>query len=129
MYSSSIIQTDSDLTLTKRKCAIVITANMSFRTALAADFKRKYKNIEFLWKQRPGIEGVAALLPAASQIPGKYFCFLVMRSTEKQHVVPEDFFLSPTRLRDFLVEREMKSYLFQCMTLTEDDCILGSCMR
>ena len=27
---------------------------MSFRTALAADFKREYKNIEFLWKQRPG---------------------------------------------------------------------------
>ena len=33
---------------------------MSFRTALAADFKREYKNIEFLWKQRPGIGGVTA---------------------------------------------------------------------
>ena len=32
---------------------------MSFRT-------------EFLWKQRPGVGGVAALPPAASQIPGKY---------------------------------------------------------
>ena len=32
---------------------------MSFRTALAADFKREYKNVEFLWKQRPGIGGVA----------------------------------------------------------------------
>ena len=30
---------------------------MSFRTALAADFKREYKNVEFLWKQRPGIGG------------------------------------------------------------------------
>ena len=62
---------------------------MSFRTALAADFKREYKNVEFLWKQRPGIGGVAALPPAVSQIPGKYLCFLVTRATEKQHVDPE----------------------------------------
>ena len=54
-YSSSIILTDSDLILTNRTCAIAITADMSFRTALVADFKRKYKNIEFLWKQRPGV--------------------------------------------------------------------------
>ena len=33
--------------------------------------------MEFLWKQRPGIGGVAALPPAVSQIPGKYLCFLV----------------------------------------------------
>ena len=68
-YSSSIILTDSDLILTDRTCAIAITADMSFKTALAADFMREYKNIEFLWKQRPGIGGVAALPPAASQIP------------------------------------------------------------
>ena len=42
-YSSSIILTDSDFILTNRICAIAITADMSFRTALAAD-----------WKQRPG---------------------------------------------------------------------------
>ena len=54
-YPSSIILTDSDFILTNRTCAIAITADMSFRTALAADFKREYKNIEFLWKQRPGI--------------------------------------------------------------------------
>ena len=53
---------------------------MSFKTTLAADFNREYKNIEFLWKQRPGIGGVAALPPAASQTPGKYLCFLVTRS-------------------------------------------------
>ena len=70
-YSSNIILTDSDFILTNRTCAIAITADMSFRTALAADFKREYKNIEFLWKQRPGVGGVAALPPAASQIPGK----------------------------------------------------------
>ena len=107
-YSSNIILTDSDFILTNRTCAIAITADMSFRTALAADFKREYKNVEFLWKQRPGIGGVAALPPAVSQIPGKYLCFLVTRATEKQHVDPENLVLSLTRLRDFLVEMDVK---------------------
>ena len=107
-YSSNIILTDSDFTLTNRTCAIAITAVMSFRTALAADFKREYKNIEFLWKQRPGIGGVVALPPAASQIPGKYLCFLVTRATKRWHVDPENLVLSLTRLRDFLVERDVE---------------------
>ena len=105
-YSSSIILTDSDFILTNRTCAI--TADMSFKTALAAYFKREYKNIEFLWKQKPEIGGVAASPPAASQIPGKYLCFLVARATEKRHVDPENLVLSLARLRDFLVEREVK---------------------
>ena len=107
-YSNNIILTDSDFILTNRTCAIAITADMSFRTALASDFKREYKNVEFLWKQRPGIGGVAALPPAVSQIPGKYLCFLVTRATEKQHVDPENLVLSLTRLRDFLVEMDVK---------------------
>ena len=107
-YSSNIILTDSDFILTNRTCAIAITADMSFRTALAADFKREYKNVEILWKQRPGIGGIAALPPAVSQIPGKYLCFLVTRATEKQHVDPENLVLSLTRLRDFLVEMDVK---------------------
>ena len=107
-YSGSIILPDSDFILRIRTCAIAITADMSFKTALAADFKREYKNREFLWKQRPGIEGVAALPPRASQIPGKYSCFLVTRATEKRHVDPENLVLSLTRLRDFLVERGVK---------------------
>ena len=81
---------------------------MSFRTALVADFKRDYKNVEFFWKQRPGVVGVAALPPAASQIPGKYISFLVTRATEKEHVDPENLVLSLTRLRDFLVEMDVK---------------------
>ena len=85
---------------------------MSFWTALAADFKREYKNIEFLWKQRPVIGGVAALPAAAMQIPGKYLCFLVTRATEKQHANPEDLVLSLTRLRDLLVERDVKELSF-----------------
>ena len=52
--------------------------------------------------------GVAALPPAASQIPGKYLCFLVTRATEKEHVDPENLVLSLTRLRDFLVEIDVK---------------------
>ena len=46
--------------------------------------------------------------PAASQIPGKYLCFLVTRATEKRHVDTENQVLSLTRLRDLHVEREMK---------------------
>ena len=49
-----------------------------------------------------------ALPPAASQIPRKYLCFLVTRATEKRHVDSENLVLSFTRLRDFLVEREVK---------------------
>ena len=107
-YSSNITLTDSDFILTNRTWAIAITADMSFRTALAADFKLEYKNVEFLWKQRPGVGGVAALPPSASQIPGKYQCFLVTRATEKQHVDPENLVLSLTRLRDFLLEMDVK---------------------
>ena len=81
---------------------------MSFKTALAVDFKKEYKNIVFLWKQRPGIGDLAALLPAASQIPGGYLGFLATRATEKRHVDPEHLVLSLRRLRDFLVEREVK---------------------
>ena len=37
-YSRSITLPDSDFLLTNRTCAIAITADMSFKTALAADF-------------------------------------------------------------------------------------------
>ena len=45
--------------------------------------------------------------PATSQIPGKYLCFLVTRAT----VNPENLVLSMMRLRDFLLEREVKELL------------------
>ena len=45
---------------------------MSFRTELAADFKREYKNMDLLCNQRTGIGGLAALPPAALQIPRNY---------------------------------------------------------
>ena len=33
--------------------------------------------------------GMIALPPAASQITGKYLCFLVTEATDRQHVNPE----------------------------------------
>ena len=95
-YSSKIIVTDSNFILKERTCARAITADVSFKTALAADFKRDYKNIEFLWKQRPGVVGMIALPPVASQIPGKYLCFLVIKATDRQHVNPESIGLDST---------------------------------
>ena len=91
-YSNNIVITDSDFILTERTCAIAITADVSFKTALAADFKREYKNIEFLWKQKPGVGGMIALPPVASQIPGKYLCFLVTKATDRQHVDPKAWY-------------------------------------
>ena len=73
----------------ERKCAIAITADVSFKTALAADFKREYENIEFLWKQTPGVGGMIRLPPVASQIPRKYLCFFVTKATDKQHLNPK----------------------------------------
>ena len=81
-YSNNVLITDSDFIFTEGTCAKAITAAVSFKIALAADFKREYKNIEFLWKQRPGVGGMISLPPVASQIPGKNFCFLVTKATE-----------------------------------------------
>ena len=50
-----------------------------------------------------------ALPPVASQVPGNYLCFLVSKTTDKQHVNPESLVLALTRLRDFLVERGVTS--------------------
>ena len=108
-YSNNIVITDSDCILMERTCAIAITADVSFKTVLAADFKREYKNIEFLWKQRPGVGGMIALPPVASQIPGKYLCFLATKATDRQPVEPKSLVLALTRLRDFLVERGVTS--------------------
>ena len=41
-YSNNFVIADSDFILTERTCAIAITADVSFKTALAADFKREY---------------------------------------------------------------------------------------
>ena len=104
-YSNNIVITDSGFILAERTCAIAITADASFKTVLAAKFKKEYKKIEFLWKQRPGVGGMIALPPVASQISGKYLAFLATKATDRQQVRPE----SLNRLRDFLVEKGVTS--------------------
>ena len=78
---------------------------MSFKSRLEADFKREYQNVEFLFRQRPGLGGMAALPPA--QVPGKYLCFLVTRVNDRNTIDPEHVMLALTRLRDFMIERRI----------------------
>ena len=94
------MMTNSDFILSDRTSAICITADMSFKSRLEADFKRENQN-----KERPGLEGMAALPPSVSQVPGKYLCFLVTRINERNTIDPEHVMLALTRLRDFMVER------------------------
>ena len=54
-YSENILITESDFILSDRTSAICITADMSFKSRLEADFKREYQNVEFLFRQRPGL--------------------------------------------------------------------------
>ena len=56
-YSENILITDSDFILSDRTSAICITADMSFKSRLEADFMREYQNVEFLFRQRPGLAG------------------------------------------------------------------------
>ena len=71
-----------------------------------------------------------ALHPAASQTAGKFLCFLVTKTTDRQHVFPESLVLALTRLRDFLVERGVTSLslslslsLYQSMIPIGESCI------
>ena len=104
-YSENIMITDSDFILSNRTSAICITADMSFKSRLEADFKREYQNVEFLFRQRPGLGGMAALPPSLAQVPGKYLCFLVTRVNDRNTIDPEHVILALTRLRDFMIER------------------------
>ena len=104
-YSENILITDSDFILSDRTSAICITADMSFKSRLEADFKREYQNVEFLFRQRPGLGGMAALRPSVAQVSGKYLCFLVTRVKERNTIDPERVMLALTRLREFMIER------------------------
>ena len=104
-YSENILITDSDFILSDRTSAICITADMSFKSRLEADFKREYQNVEFLFRQRPGLGGMAALPPSVAQVPGKYLCFLVTRVNDRNMIDPEHVMMALTRLRDFMIER------------------------
>ena len=104
-YSENIMITDSDFILSNRTSAICITADMSFKSRLEAVFRREYQNVEFLFRQRPGLGGMAALPPSVAQVPGKYMCFLVTRVNDRNTIDPEHVMLALTRLRDFMIER------------------------
>ena len=106
-YLDNILITDSDFILSDKTSAICITADMSFKTRLKADFKREYQNVESLFRQRPpGLGGMAALPSSVSQFLGKYLCFfLLTRVSERNVIDPEHVVLALTRLGDFLVER------------------------
>ena len=106
-YSENIMKTDSDFILSNRTSAICITADMSFKSRLEADFKREYQNVEFLFRQRPGLGGMAVLPPSVAQVPGKYLCFLVTRVNDRNTIGPEHVMLALTRLRDFMIERKI----------------------
>ena len=92
-YSENILITDSDFILSDRTSAICITADMSFKSRQEADFKRENQNVEFLFSQRPGLGGMAALPPSVAQV----------RNT----IDPEHVMLALTRLRDFMIERRI----------------------
>ena len=70
-YSENIMITDSDFILSNRTSAICITADMSFKSRLEADFKREYQNVEFLFRQRPGLGGMAAASTVSGTSPGQ----------------------------------------------------------
>ena len=102
-YSSSIILTDRNFILTNRTCAIAITADMSFKTALTADFRRKTREAKTRnWRRRSFTSDTGVT------DTGKVFMLLGDEGDEKRHVDPENLVLFLTRLKDFLVKRGVK---------------------
>ena len=75
-YSSNIVLTDSDFILTNRTCAIAITADMSFRTALAADFKREYKKRGIPFEAKTRDRGRSSLTSGGVADTGKVLVLL-----------------------------------------------------
>ena len=72
---------------------------------LEADFEREYQNVEFLFRPRLRLGGMAALPPSVSQVPSKYPCFLETRVNERNTIDPEHVMLAITSVRNFMVER------------------------
>ena len=52
----------------------------------------------------PGVGGTIALPSVASQITGKYLCFLVTKATDRKHVKCEFLVQTLTRLKNFIVK-------------------------
>ena len=104
-HSNNIVITDSDFILTERTCAVAITADVRFKTALAADFKIQYKKIEFFMETEAWCGRDDSAAPCCITDTRENFFFLVTKATDRQHVNPESLVLALTRFSDFLVER------------------------
>ena len=61
--------------------------------------------MEFLFRPKSALVGMAALPPSVSQVPDKYLCFLVTRVNERNTIDPEHMIVALVRLRDFMIER------------------------
>ena len=127
--SSRITLTDGAFVLTDRTGAKTKTADMSFRTALAAVFRREKrlrsfiepKDIEFY---RSRNRGLGSFANSGFTTNRKVFMLLGDEAHREHRVDSEDLVSSLTRFRDLLVESEKKS-----STETEDVCIRRKCMR
>ena len=117
----NILITDSDFNLSDKTSAICITADMSFNTRLAAEFKREYQNVEFLLRQRPGLGGMAAHPSSVSQVPGKYLCFLLTKVSERNMIDPEHVVLALSRLSEFLVKEGYERFQYRSTIRTGAD--------
>ena len=76
-YWEIILFRDSDFILPDRTSAICIMAAKSLKVKLESDFKRKYQNVEVLFRQRLGLGGLEAFPPPVWQVSGKYLCFFL----------------------------------------------------
>ena len=64
--------------------------------------------MEFLFRQKPGLGGMAALPLQFHKFLVNICVFLVTRVNERNMIVPEHVILALTRLRDFMVERGIR---------------------
>ena len=81
-----------------RTSAICATAYMSYEAMLKADFRGENQNVESLFRQKPGLGGIAAYPTSVSQLFDKYLCFLGTRVSEKIVVDSENVVIALTRL-------------------------------
>ena len=80
---------DSYFIVFDRISSICIIADMSLKARLEANFEREHQKVEYLFKERPGLTGLAAFPPSVLQFPGKYLYFSVTKVSEKSVVDPE----------------------------------------
>ena len=73
-YSNNIVVNDSDFILTDCPCAIAKAADVSFESALAADFKRENNDVEFFLETKTCRRDDSGA-PCCITITGKIYVF------------------------------------------------------